>query len=106
MEKVGPIAFIVGLVIAIAAGFGIVDQPWMGWVLALLGAIVGYMNVAGAERNNFLVAGIALAISATALNSVPYIGDALGNVMPNIMTFIGGALFIVSIMAVFGSARN
>jgi hypothetical protein len=106
MGNVGRIAFIVGLVIAVAAGFGLVDQPWMGWVLAVLGAVVGYLNVSGGERSGFLIAGIALTISATAFSNVPYIGDALGPVMGNIMTFMAGAIFVVAIMALFSTAKN
>lgn len=105
MDKVGRIAFIIGLVIAIVAGFGF-NQPWMGWVLAVLGAVVGFMNVGGGERSSFMIAGIALTISATAFSQVPYIGDQLGTVMGNVMTFVAGAIFVVAILSLFSTAKD
>ncbi len=105
MDKVGRIAFIVGLIIAVAAAFGL-NEPWMGWVLALLGAVVGYLNVSGGERSSFMIAGIALTISATAFTQVPFIGDEVGAVMGNIMTFMAGAIFVVAILSLFSTAKD
>jgi hypothetical protein len=105
MENIGRIAFIVGLLVAVVAGFGF-DQSWMGWVLALLGAVVGFMNVGGTERNNFMIAGIALIMSATAFSQVPYVGDSLGAVTGNVMVFMAGALFVVAVMSLFSSAKD
>lgn len=105
MENVGRIAFIVGLIIAGAAAFGL-NQSWMGWILALLGAAVGYRNVSGGERSNFMIAGIALTISATAFSQVPYIGGQPAPVMGNIMTFMAGAIFVVANPALFSTAKD
>ena len=62
MAQVGKWAFIVGLVIAVAAGLGF-NQPWIGWVLAVLGLIVGFLNVSDKESHGFLLAVVALIVA-------------------------------------------
>ena len=70
---VGKWAFIIGLVIAVLAG--LFFQPtWAIWVLAILGVIVGLINVTAEETRGFLLASIALTLSATALNTIPVVG--------------------------------
>ena len=44
---------IVGLVIAAAGGVGF-EQAWVGWVLAVLGLIVGFLNISDKESQTFL----------------------------------------------------
>jgi hypothetical protein len=105
MDKIGRIAFVVGLLIAIVAGIGF-DQPWMSWVLAVLGAVVGFMNIGGGERTSFMIAGIALTMSATAFSQVPFIGDKLSLVVGNVMIFVAGAVFVVAILSLFGTAKD
>jgi len=56
MEAIGKWAFIAGLVIAVLAAF--VDFSWVPWVLAILGLIVGFMNVSDDETQSFLIAAI------------------------------------------------
>lgn len=58
MAQVGKWTFIVGLLIAVLAGLGFI-QPWVGWVLALLGLIVGFLNIGDEETQSFLLAAIA-----------------------------------------------
>jgi LPXTG-motif cell wall-anchored protein len=68
-ETIGKWAFIIGLVLAVLAG--LFFQPgWAIWVLAILGIIVGLLNITVEERRGFLLASIALTLSATPLNSV------------------------------------
>ena len=49
----GKCAFVVGLVIAVAGGLGF-EQAWFGWVLAVLGLIVGFLNINDKESQTFL----------------------------------------------------
>ena len=44
MPLVRKCSFIVGLVIAVAGGIDF-EQAWFGWVLAVLGLIVGALNI-------------------------------------------------------------
>lgn len=105
MKNIGKIAFILGLVIAVIGAFGI-TQSWFAWVLAILGVIVGLLNVSAEEARGFLIAGIALLLSATALNGIPYLGGYITTIMSNLTIFLAAAIFVVAIISVFHSARE
>ncbi len=103
-ETIGKWAFIIGLVIAVLAG--LFFQPgWAIWVLAVLGVIVGLLNVTAEETRGFLLASIALTISATALNSLPIIGAAFSYVLPFIVAFVAGGMIVVALKELFQTAR-
>ena len=105
IATVGKWAFIIGLVIAVLAG--LFFQPtWAIWVLAILGVIVGLLNVTAEETQSFLLAAIALALSATALNTVPVIGTALSYVLPFVVAFVAGAMIVVALKTLFETARK
>jgi hypothetical protein len=102
---VGRWAFILGLVLAVLAG--LFYQPdWAYWVLAILGVIVGLLNVTVEETRGFLLAAIALILSATALNTVPVVGKALSLILPFVVTFVSGAAIVVALKALFETARK
>ena len=104
-EMVGKWAFIIGLVVAVLAG--ILFQPgWAIWVLAILGVIVGLLNVTAEETRGFLLASIALTLSATALNTLPVVGTALSYVLPFVVAFVAGATIVVALNELFQAARS
>jgi hypothetical protein len=102
---IGKWAFIIGLVIAVLAG--LFFQPgWAIWVLAILGVIVGLLNVAAEETRGFLLASIALTLSASALNTIPLIGTAFSYVLPFVVAFVAGATIVVALKELFQTARK
>jgi hypothetical protein len=104
-QTIGKWAFIVGLVIAVLAG--LLFQPEGAiWVLAILGVIVGILNVAAEETRSFLLASIALTLSATALNTLPIIGTALSLILPFVVAFVAGATIVVALKELFQTARK
>jgi zinc transporter ZupT len=104
-ETIGKWAFIVGLVIAVLAG--LFFQPgWAIWVLAILGVIVGLVNITAEETRGFLLASIALTLSATALNTLPILGTALSLVLPFVVAFVAGAMIVVALKELLQTARN
>jgi hypothetical protein len=104
-ETIGKWAFIVGLVIAVLAG--LLFQPEGAiWVLAILGVVVGILNVTAEETRGFLLASIALTLSATALNTLPIIGTALSLVLPFVVAFVAGATIVVALKELFQTARK
>ena len=104
-QFIGKWAFIAGLVLAILAG--LLFQPgWAIWVLAILGVIVGLLNITAEETRGFLLASIALTISATALNTLPIIGTALSLVLPFVVAFVAGATIVVALKELFQTARK
>ena len=104
-ETIGKWAFIIGLVLAVLAG--LFFQPgWALWVLAILGVIVGLLNVAAEETRGFLLASIALTLSATALNSLPVLGTAFSYVLPFVVAFVAGGMIVVALKELFRTGWN
>jgi ATP synthase protein I len=102
---IGKWAFIIGLVIAVLAG--LFFQPeWAIWVLAVLGVIVGFLNISGEDTQGFLLAAIALILTATALNAIPIVGTAFSLVLPFVVAFVAGATIVVALKALFQAARD
>ena len=104
-QFIGKWAFIAGLVLAVLAG--LLFQPgWALWVLAILGVIVGLLNIAAEETRGFLLASIALTLSASALNTLPIIGTALSLVLPFVVAFVAGAMIVVALKELFQTSRQ
>ena len=104
-ETIGIWAFIVGLVIAVLAG--LLFQPEGAiWILAILGVIVGLLNVAAEETRGFLLASIALTLSATALNTIPIVGTAFSFILSFVVAFVAGAMIVVALKELFQTARK
>jgi hypothetical protein len=104
LATVGKWAFIIGLVLAGVAGL-FFQAAWVVWVLAILGVIVGLLNVTQEETQGFLLAAIAFALSATALNTVPYVGGVVANILGYVAVFVAGAMIVVALKALFETAR-
>ena len=103
-DKVGRWAFIVGLALASLLPFLTEDLP--GWILPVLGLIVGFLNISGSESQGFLIAAIALAASAGAVVSIPEVGDTVTAVMENAVTFISPAMLVVAVKYLLESAKG
>jgi hypothetical protein len=104
LGQIGRWAFIVGLVVAVLAGL-IFNALWVTWVLVILGLIVGFLNVTGAESQAFLIAAIGLTISASAVQTLPLVGGLVTNILANVVIFISPAILVVAIKAVLETAR-
>ena len=105
MGQLGKWAFIIGFVICVVAGL-VVAEPWMYWVLAVLGLIVGFMNITAAETQGFLLASIALMLSATSIIAIPFIGLAVTAVLANVVVFISAAVLVVAVTSLFDIAKD
>jgi zinc transporter ZupT len=66
-------------------------------VLAALGVIVGLVNITAEDTRGFLLAAIALALSATALNTIPVAGKAFELILPFVVAFVSGATIVVAL---------
>ncbi len=105
MALVGKGSFVVGLVIAVAGGLGF-EQAWFGWVLAVLGLIVGFLNIRDKESQTFLLAAIALIVAASAVGAIPYIGEVIARIIANLVIFLGGAVLVVAVKSLFVVAKD
>jgi len=105
LVTVGRWAFIVGLVLAGIAGL-FFQAAWVIWVLALLGVVVGLLNIGAEDTQGFLLAAIALTLSATALNTIPLVGGILSNILGYVAAFVAGAMVVVALKALYETARG
>jgi hypothetical protein len=101
MQQIGQILFLLGLIFAFVAGVGF-EHPWLPIGLAFFGIFVGLVNINVADTNKFLITGIALEVSASAFKQFSFIGAA----MSDIMIFVGGALLVVAVRVLFGTALS
>jgi hypothetical protein len=104
-DTVGRWAFIVGLVLAVIAGL-FINAAWVVWVLAVLGVVVGLLNIGGSETGKFLIAAIAFTVAATALNGIPLIGGLIASIMGYVSAFVSGAMVVVALKQLFQSAKT
>jgi len=105
LEMVGKWAFIIGLVLAVVVGY-IFQAEWVIWVLAILGVIVGLLNVTREDAQSFLLAAIAFGLSATALSTVPVLGLQITNILGYVAVFVAGAMVVVALKVLFQTARS
>lgn len=98
MAQIGRYLFLAGVLLAVVTGLaGNLGIPNLGTILIVLGAVVGFLNVSGAETRTFLIAGIAFLATAGALNGLPHLGSAIAGISNNLATFAAPAVLIVAL---------
>jgi hypothetical protein len=102
MVNVGKWAFIVGIVLAIIAGF--ISASWPAIVLAILGLIVGFLNISAKEVLHYLVAVIALLLIGTAgvsaLVSLGGFVETVQMMITNFIVFVSASGLVVAIKVI------
>ncbi len=105
LVTIGHWAFVLGLIISVIAGFG-GDIPALMTVLAVLGLIVGFLNVTEKESTAFLVGVIALLlIGLSSLATLGYI-SWLVPILTNVVAFVSAAGLVVAIKQVLFIAKR
>jgi hypothetical protein len=109
IQKVGSWAFIVGLIIAIIAGFWPLETVTTS-VLIVLGLIVGFLNITGKETNSFLFATLVLVVMTSmggqVLAGIRFVGPMLQNMFSAMMLFIIPAGVVVGLKAIYSLAES
>lgn len=109
VQKLGTWSFIVGILIAMAAGFLDLNAMIVS-VLIVLGLIVGFLNVTGEETTPFLLATVSLVIVAAVgqgtLGQVDVVGPTLQRVLITFITFIIPATIVVACKAIYSLAAD
>ena len=109
-EKYGEWAFLGGILIALVLGLLAAQVESLitliYGILALLGLIVGLLNITEKETNSFLIAAIALAVLPSALDRLYTILPAevsgpLGRFVIAIGVFVAPAAFILALKAIY-----
>lgn len=114
LTQYGSIVFGVGLAIAIIAGFftnlGATATQVIIATLAIIGVVVGILNVTRDEAVSFLVASLVLVLLIG-----PFLGlisqnffqsQILGNIFGNIVALVVPAATIVALITLFNVARD
>ena len=105
-SQMGHYLFLAGILIAVITGLANFGIPHLGTFLVLLGAIVGFLNVTGAESRTFLIAGIAFLATASALNGLPGLGDSIASIAANLSAFAAPAVLIVAMKSLLTTAGD
>jgi hypothetical protein len=105
---VGAWAYIVGIVVAaLAAVFVQQGLDLLTYiVLAVLGIVVGLMNITEDETLLFLVAAVALVVSANGVRGVLENILFMETFLNNVIIFTAASAFIVSIKALFKVSKS
>lgn len=111
LKAMGKWAFLIGLVIAILAGFMTTWITYIPFALFALGLVVGFLNIADKDSTKFLVALIALmvlgvgGISALSIFGA-LVSGYLSAILGNFIAFVAAAGLVVSIKAVLEISRK
>ena len=106
MEKMGVWGFYAGLVIAIVVAFVMQGNAMIPWVLGLLGIVVGLLNVTDKETTTFLVATIALVVSASSLGSLFSAWGSIAAFLMNVVTFVAPGAAVVALKAIWDITKS
>jgi len=105
-HRIGHWAFIVGVALAVLAG---IVPEWqtvtMIWTLAVLGLIVGVLNITARETTEFLIATVTLLVVGS-VGALPALGLMVTSVLANIVAFVAPAALVVSLKAIWALAQE
>ena len=116
-EKIGGLAFIIGVVIAVLTGFAIVPVTEAGSIVAggitlalvILGLVVGFLNIGIKDSSEFLIASIAVILLSSAkpnLDVIYVIGPYLSRMVVNVAAFVGPAALVVGLKSIYTLASK
>jgi hypothetical protein len=111
LAKLGEMAFLVLIVIAILAGLAsavaVFDATWIAIILVILGLIVGILNISEKETSSFLIAAIALLVAgASSFSILGGVGEAVAKILGFIAIAVAPAAVIVALKAVYALGRT
>jgi hypothetical protein len=104
--KAGTWLFLLGVLIAVILGIVFPASGSIAALLAVIGIIVGLLNITAAETKEFLIASIALIVAAGSMKLLPLIGPAVGNILDYFIALVAPAAVIVAIIAVWKLAKT
>ena len=109
IQRVGSLAFIVGMVLAVLAGFWELNSTTTS-VLIVMGLLVGLLNVTSGESRGFLFTTLVLVVVASeggdVLSAVRGVRPMLENILSAIVVFVIPATIIVAFREIYSYAHN
>jgi ABC-type Mn2+/Zn2+ transport system permease subunit len=106
MEKYGHWLFLLGVVLAVVLGFAMPNATWAMGLLALLGLIVGLVNITATEVKDFLIAAIALIVAAGSFALIPMVGTYIADIMKYLLAMVSPAATIVALVQIWKLAKS
>ncbi|MCX6774523.1 MAG: hypothetical protein NTY99_00315 [DPANN group archaeon] len=106
MEKYGHWLFLLGVVLAVVLGFAMPDKGWAMGLLALIGLIVGLVNITATEVKDFLIAAIALIVAAGSFALIPMVGTYIVEIMKYLLAMVAPAATIVALVQIWKLAKS
>lgn len=107
MANVGKWAFLVGILLAVLAGFFTI--PYVMTILAVLGLIVGFLDITSKESHKYLMAVVALLVIGTAsISAFSALGNFYGlteSIITNVIAFVGASGLVVAIKEILTAGR-
>ena len=103
------LAVVMGIGSAIGSGFA--SNPWLVFLLVVIGLVVGFYNISAKEVHNFLIGTIALIIANTAANLMALnalingLGTFLSVTISNFIIVAAAAAVVVSFKAIYAIAK-
>ena len=109
IQTVGSWAFIIGVIIAIIAGFWPIGTAATS-TLIILGLVVGFLNVTSTEINSFLFASLVLVVLSSmggqVLGAIQFVGPMLKSIFTAMLLFIIPAAVVVGLKAIYTLAEH
>ena len=109
MSQIGRFLFLAGVIIAVAAGLFSISISHLPTILAVLGLVIGILNVSGRESQAFLIAGIAFLATASALNGLAAqigAGSHMAAISANLAALAAPAVLIVALKSLLSIASD
>jgi hypothetical protein len=113
LAKIGPWAFLLGLIIAVFAA----STKQVFWLLGILGLVVGLLNITDSELSMYLLASLTFLLSVNTLSQtvaklvsyVPLLSSYMSYIDPlmfNITLFVAPGAAIVALKALFNLSKD
>ncbi len=109
VDKTGNYAFLLGVVVAVLAALGRLNPGLAVLLLAVLGVVVGLLNVNKKETTKFLVASMTLMLAGGTAGIIAGIGPTaklLADSLVNITVFVAFAALVVALKTVMTLAED
>lgn len=91
------VLFILGLILAVVGGLVFPETPWVGFVLAIFGLIIGIVHINAKEINTLLLATIAILAMAAAFAPITVLN--IGKFAGSIIIYFAALMAPVAIIA-------
>ena len=108
MVNVGKWAFLAGILLAVLAGFFTI--PYVLTILAVLGLVVGFLDITSRESHKYLMSVVALLVIGTAsISTFSALGNFYGlteSIITNTIAFVGASGLVVAIKEILTVGKD